>query len=110
MHSRCESDSDDEWRIDPLQNESPAGAGLLLARDQLLLAARETESSESEAEQRERGGLRQGYAFETKCALDLVRHAGIVSTRRLRLAIVGPDGTLSVKVPVVRRGHRRLRD
>src|SRR2546421_8684904 len=109
MHSRCESDSDDEWRIDPLQNESPAGAGLLLARDQLLLAARETESSESEAEQRERGGLRQGYAFETKCALDLVRH-GVVTTRRLRLAIVGPDGTLSVKVPEGPRGHRCLRD
>jgi hypothetical protein len=56
---RCDPDSDDELRIDPQHNESPAG-GPCLARNRLLLAARKPESGEADAEQRERCGFGYG--------------------------------------------------
>ena len=41
----------------PMATTSPAGAGPVLARNQLRLAARESESGEAEGEKRESGGF-----------------------------------------------------
>jgi len=54
------------WQSTP-KTTSPAGAGPVSTSNRLLLAAREAEPSEADAEQRERGGFGNGDSPLGKC-------------------------------------------
>jgi len=69
---------DAECGIHPRKTTDPAGAGPVLARNRLLLATRETDSGETEADERERGGFWDGSKVarhKDRCPRRFLRHA-----------------------------------